>query len=84
MIRVLRVLEYTYESGEDMANDMAHWQVQGTRNFGGPTTISSSVVSTTTVPDPQAALVHALEELEAARRCVTALGGDPIPVPAEA
>lgn len=79
MIRLLRVLEYTYETGEDMVRDMARWQIQGTRTFGGPTTISSSVVSSTEVPDAQAALVHALEELEAARRCVTVLGGDPVP-----
>lgn len=27
-VRILRILEYTYESAEAMVEDMIHWQVQ--------------------------------------------------------
>lgn len=44
--RVLRVLEYTYDTVERMLHDQDLWQVQGTKKFGEFLTIRSSVVTT--------------------------------------
>jgi len=33
MIRVLRVLEYTYADGDTMARDMEHWAVGANRTY---------------------------------------------------
>lgn len=43
-IRVLRLMEYTYESVEVMEKDMARWQVQGTEVHG------SIKIKSTTLP----------------------------------
>lgn len=43
-VRVLRVLEYDYESLEAMQKDRVHWHIQGVYR-AGQTIIHSSVVS---------------------------------------
>lgn len=41
MIRVLRIMEYTYEDAETMVSDMAHWQTpqNGLIHFGDKKTL---------------------------------------------
>lgn len=46
-IRVLRVLEYTYDTAEHMIADRARWQVQDVFNPNNSTTIKSTVM----IPD---------------------------------
>jgi hypothetical protein len=43
-IRVLRLLEYTYDSVEVMERDMANWKVQGVERPNTKTTIKSVVL----------------------------------------
>jgi hypothetical protein len=45
-VRVLRVLEYDYESAEAMLADRKHWHIQGVYSPHKGLTIHSSVVST--------------------------------------
>lgn len=45
-VRVLRVLEYDYESPEAMLADRKHWHIQGVYSPHKDLTIHSSVVST--------------------------------------
>jgi hypothetical protein len=40
-IRVLRLLEYTYESVEEMEKDMKRWGVQGVRGYNPRCVIKS-------------------------------------------
>lgn len=44
MIRVIRLLEYTYESLDAAQDDMERWHVQGTYHPGGRRRISSTVL----------------------------------------
>lgn len=43
-IRVLRLLEYTYDSAESMVNDQLHWQVQGVYRPNSKMVIKSTVL----------------------------------------
>ncbi len=45
MLRILRVIEYTYETPERMVEDMARWQVgaNATKYFGSET-IKSAII----------------------------------------
>lgn len=44
-VKVLRLLEYTYESAEEAARDQQRWAVQNTTTFNGLTVIRSAVLS---------------------------------------
>ena len=44
-VRVLRLMEYTYEDAEQMVDDMNHWKVQGTFSPRIGMTIKSTTLS---------------------------------------
>lgn len=52
-IRVLRLMEYIYDSVESMEDDRKRWQVQGTYMFSPRVTIRSTVLDLETLPDPK-------------------------------
>lgn len=51
-VRVIRLMEYTYASGEDAIADMERWEVpaNGTRGYGAQT-IRSAVIPTYLLDD---------------------------------
>lgn len=50
--RVLRVIEYIYDSPEQMVEDRKHWVVQGTERMGR-VVLNSAVVTTEVVIDEE-------------------------------
>lgn len=49
-VRIIRILEYTYETAEQAEWDMGRWQVQGTywpKGLGNPTRVVSAVLPPT-------------------------------------
>lgn len=53
-VRVVRIMQYTYETPEQAVADMARWQVQGTfhpKGLANPTTITSAVLPMS-LPEP--------------------------------
>lgn len=55
-IRVLRLLEYIYDTPDRMIDDMARWQVQGTKRYGNmtihSTTLSPEILTEENVHTP--------------------------------
>lgn len=51
-VRVVRVMEYDYESVEEATADMAKWQVQTVRSFNPRCTIRSATLPMEAVPPP--------------------------------
>jgi hypothetical protein len=43
-LRVIRVLEYVYADAQTMEQDMANWEVQGTRQFSSRARIRSATL----------------------------------------